>query len=399
MALDQVILGTIPNNGRDGDDPRTAFTRINNNAKLLDDSGVSGKIAAEREVDDYNLATDPGAWTGSATASNRPPGFGRASIVFLESASGGASQVAVDFATGILASRAFPGGTWEVAPTMTQSTTDYTPGRGMRVGDFGMGSAGLPIADFNLAVTYGRYKVWAPNHANNPDTTYAAWELLVFTYDNEVTQVACRQGDATAVSYMRKRTGAGAGTWGAWRRNVFRGDFGIGDPIAITDPNTATSPGDYSVKGGTANVPEIGGWYDLKVYKTVNEVTQVLYRIGSGSPAIYWRTYLGASSQWSAWVNMVPLGVGQGWQFIVRNVGTNYVNNTGRTIALSYAATADTVGQYLRINVNGGYAGWSSAAYIAGAVIGVQATIPPGANYSVESMGGSPISPYSAELR
>lgn len=106
MALEQVRLGTPPS-GSDGDDPRTAFTRINNNAKLLDDSGVSGPVSTAREVTSYNDATQQGRWIGIATASNQPPGFGRAIVNVAVGHDGSITQEAIDISTGRFASRGF----------------------------------------------------------------------------------------------------------------------------------------------------------------------------------------------------------------------------------------------------------------------------------------------------
>lgn len=393
MALDQVRLGTPPL-GQDGDDPRTAFTRINNNAKLLDDSGVSGKIAAEREVDNYDLAVGPGAWTGSATASKRPPGFGRASIAYLESAVGGATQVAVDFATGILASRAYPDGAWKVAPTMTQSTTDYTSGRGMRVGDFGLIGTGLACSDFNDAITEGKWKVWlADSSKPRPESGFSAWTVFVWRYDNELTQHAYAEGGTFTVYYVRKRNGPS--TWGPWTKVRVAQSFVNSD---LNDLNSSVvgygEPFSFNV--GALNRPsDIPYGVVLNIARTSqSEFVQVAYSVTDEKSAK--RRLIGGA--WQPWVDTTPIGVNQGWQPVTRSAGTAYVNGS-RTIVLAYACTSTVAGQYLRININGALGGWSSAAYAVGVVIGVQATIPPGATYTVESQGGGVNAPYSAELR
>lgn len=111
MTLQQVNLGTIPNNGADGDVPRTAFTRINDNFKLLDDSGVSGPVSAAREVSSYNDTTQPGRWIGTATATNRPPGFGRTNFEVSLGHDGSVTQSSVEVASGQLATRGYDPGT------------------------------------------------------------------------------------------------------------------------------------------------------------------------------------------------------------------------------------------------------------------------------------------------
>jgi hypothetical protein len=109
MPLDQVRLGTPPS-GQDGDDPRTAFTRINNNFKLLDDAGISGPIAQTREVVNYNDVNQPGEFIGTATALGRPDGFGRAKLRVSLAFDDVITQVAIDHATGRIASRSRPSG-------------------------------------------------------------------------------------------------------------------------------------------------------------------------------------------------------------------------------------------------------------------------------------------------
>ncbi len=110
MTLQQVNLGTPPA-GSDGDDPRTAFTRINSNFKQLDDAGLTGPIAAAREVANLNDASSPGKWIGTAAAANRPAGFTRSSIDVVEEVSGDLMQQATDKSTGRVANRVYTAST------------------------------------------------------------------------------------------------------------------------------------------------------------------------------------------------------------------------------------------------------------------------------------------------
>lgn len=110
MTLQQVNLGTPPA-GSDGDDPRTAFTRINSNFKALDDMGLTGPVVATREVANLNDASGPGKWIGTAAATNRPVGFTRSSIEVVEEVSGDLMQQATDKATGQIANRVYTAST------------------------------------------------------------------------------------------------------------------------------------------------------------------------------------------------------------------------------------------------------------------------------------------------
>ncbi|WP_313650435.1 pyocin knob domain-containing protein [Pseudomonas soli] len=126
MALEQVRLGTPPS-GSDGDDPRTAFTRINNNSKFLDDCGLTGPVT--RSATDCNVAVQPGWWNCSGgSVSNRPPGMSYPYVLVVESESPALMQIAVDAATGYLASRGRPSnGQWskwrEVPPHEAPTVT------------------------------------------------------------------------------------------------------------------------------------------------------------------------------------------------------------------------------------------------------------------------------------
>ena len=106
MSLDKVRLGTPPS-GQDGDDPRTAFTRINNNFQFLNESGISGAIAESRGVVSYNDAIQPGEYIGTTTASNRPPDFGRAILRVSLAHDDAVTQFVVDQATGTSATRSY----------------------------------------------------------------------------------------------------------------------------------------------------------------------------------------------------------------------------------------------------------------------------------------------------
>ncbi|MFV3316579.1 hypothetical protein [Pseudomonas sp. NY15374] len=115
MALQQVNLGTPPS-ALDGDDPRTAFTRINNNFQFLDTIGVSAPIGRPVPNDDCNLAMTEGWWNAaSGSAANRPPNM-TFILIHVVTVGGYVVQHAVDMFSGRRAGRAFNVGnsTWSV---------------------------------------------------------------------------------------------------------------------------------------------------------------------------------------------------------------------------------------------------------------------------------------------
>ncbi|MFJ4347802.1 pyocin knob domain-containing protein [Pseudomonas sp. NPDC089401] len=148
MPLDQVRLGTPPL-GQDGDDPRTAFTRINTNFKNLDDFGFSGPV--QRAVTNLDDAIAPGWYSAlTGTASSLPPGITKPLLFVATTPAGDIVQRATDVVTGTSAERifGFAAGAWTAwrvlgtaaAANLTTTATDATLGRVIKVGDFGLGS-------------------------------------------------------------------------------------------------------------------------------------------------------------------------------------------------------------------------------------------------------------------
>ncbi|WP_054886643.1 pyocin knob domain-containing protein [Pseudomonas sp. NBRC 111130] len=244
MALDQIRLGTPPT-GTDGDDARTAFTRCNNNFKSLDDWGITGVMT--RNITNLNDANQPGWYAALAGgAANLPPGITYAMIFVGVHNAGFVVQEATDVTSGKSATRVFNAngtGAWgdwrtDIAAvdlgsaafaTLTTSVQDATPGRVLRVNDFGIGgSESLFSGNANLINITSSY--WTQpgaaglptsnygylTHVQSPDPYYAkqTWQQLNFS------------------SYWgRVKNG---GTWGAWTR-INANDNAIG--VVSTDPN------------------------------------------------------------------------------------------------------------------------------------------------------------------
>ncbi|WP_176509401.1 MULTISPECIES: pyocin knob domain-containing protein [Pseudomonas] len=163
MALDQIRLGTPPS-GQDGDDARTAFSRINANFKSMDDWAITGPV--NRTVTNLNDAVAPGWYAAlSGSAANIPPGITYPLIYVTTHPNGFILQEARDVITGKPAWRSYNAnvsawGTWRpglstldvgtaAAATLTTSALDDTVGRVLKVGDFGLGR-NFVVTDPNL---------------------------------------------------------------------------------------------------------------------------------------------------------------------------------------------------------------------------------------------------------
>lgn len=238
MALEQVRLGTPPS-GSDGDDPRTAFTRINNNAKLLDDIGVSGPVSAAREVASYNDATQPGRWIGTATATSRPPGFGRANLEVALCYDGSITQEAVDIATGQRAYRGFSTttsswGSW-IAPGSAASkdvvagSYDTTPGRVVTTGPsgatyqpgwMGLGANELPAAASLDAIANTSFYTFNDTAVGKPPLFNYGNVLTICRGASEATQIAFSV--VSPITMTRYKLNS---NWSAW---ADASGFGVG---------------------------------------------------------------------------------------------------------------------------------------------------------------------------
>ncbi|MGG7596605.1 hypothetical protein LOY42_20110 [Pseudomonas sp. B21-023] len=228
MTLDPVRLGTPPS-GTDGDDARTAFTRINANFAELDNTGFTGHFPATREVSDCNHASGPGWWSAlGGTAANLPPGITYPCIYTAVSASGFVTQLAIEAVSGKSATRAYNVNNaqwtaWVVhanaanlgtaaAASLTASALDATPGRVLKVGDHGIGADALSVADLNALVGKGGVYRFNNDAINRPPgITYGAVLHLGRAGASEAIQVAYSvTGYEAAVRYLV------GGVWRVW---------------------------------------------------------------------------------------------------------------------------------------------------------------------------------------
>lgn len=107
---------------------------------------------------------------------------------------------------------------------ITQSQTDTTAGRVLKVGDFGLGVVSNPVmvTDLNLATTNGLYALPNTGVTNTPDGWTTGQGVLMVTTSsngNNVVQVLGRVINADR--WTRSRSGT---VWGAWHRMFHAGN-------------------------------------------------------------------------------------------------------------------------------------------------------------------------------
>lgn len=95
----------------------------------------------------------------------------------------------------------------------TANNYDRTTGRVLRVGDFGLGSAGIDITNANFASASNTAHRLNSPYTNGP--TAQPYTIFCMVYDSEITQLAFFEGEATTTVWVRKYKGA-TSSWGSW---------------------------------------------------------------------------------------------------------------------------------------------------------------------------------------
>lgn len=211
MAKQTVNLGTIPNSGLDGDDARTAFTKVNENfSELYNAMGGAGGTVSPKLT----------AVANSVWAANQLlMASGANTLAMLTT---GATGRALIGAANAAAGRTTLGlGTAAIA-NVTTSTTDVTPGSVLRVGDSGLGAvSAVVVNDANANLPTGMFllNTVANGGLNGPvmDTFVGAWALA--NYSANATSGFQLASPQTGVSTNKGRLFARqvfSGTWSAW---------------------------------------------------------------------------------------------------------------------------------------------------------------------------------------
>ncbi|CAK16855.1 pyocin knob domain-containing protein [Pseudomonas entomophila] len=432
MALDPVRLGTPPS-GLDGDDARTAFSRINANFAVLDNTGLTGLLPATRNVADCNDASGPGWWSAlSGSAAHLPPGITYPLIHTSVSAGGFVTQFAIEVVSGKSATRAYNVNTkswtvWTVhadaaklgtaaTASLTTSSADATLGRVLKVGDFGVGGHTPLVASstLNTLRSTGDYYVNVDQAGVVPGNVNGHLSVRSF---NDLYSVQEYTPAAEPLKYLRVLTN---NAWSAWNQITTAkdlasspfdsaagkllkvGDHGIGTNAPTpTDLNALVGMGGiYRFNNDTLNrPPSIAYGAVLHLGRTGGiEAIQVAYSVTGYEAAV--RFLVG--STWRAWANTTPSWLGQSWQNMTaaRAAGVNYTNDTGRPIQVSALFGPASVINTTAILYISGVPIYGQYAGVAGAYINTATcVIPPGAAYSVAAANGTANLAYFYELR
>jgi hypothetical protein len=164
------------------------------------------------------------------------------------------------------------------------------------------------------------------------------------------------------------------------------------DETTLVSPTTissgATSTGViYSASAVSANSP-----FRIVGFSDITEATPGTWATGP-------TTVQGSGGQ--ALASMSSIGYGQAWQSLLgsRNVGTTYVNTTGKPISVNVAMTSSATQSTSTLTVNGVIT-YGSSAYVAGAPAStVSSIVPPGASYVAGVTLGTPSLAQWVEMR
>lgn len=289
MALQQVNLGTPPS-ALDGDDPRTAFTRINNNSQFLDTAGYTAAIGRPVPNDDCNQAMTEGWWSAaSGTAINRPPVM-TFPLIHVVTIGGYVVQSALDMFSGRRAGRGYNvvSGQWSdwgreafltdfgtaAFAALTTSSGDATAGRVLKVGDFGVGGDVLRLDSPNLnslTVPNGDYFIAA---ASNSPASYGFLSYRKFA-DVEYQRVVSLDS-TTFRSFERAKIG-GAGWPAEW---VDTTPFGHGQLWYNLTPNRTTG---VNYRNATGRPIQIAGLFGPTNNPNVSVYVNILGPDGSSN--------------------------------------------------------------------------------------------------------------------
>jgi len=351
MAKQTINLGTIPNSGLDGDDARTAFTKVNENfGELYTAMGGTGGTVSPKLT-----AVASSVWA----ANQLLMASGANTLAMLAT---GATGRALIGAANAAAGRTTLGlGTAAIA-NVTTSTTDVTLGSVLRVGDSGLGAvSAVVVNDANANLPTGMFvlNTVANGGLNGPvmDTFVGAWALA--NYSANATSGFQLASPQTGVSTNKGRLFARqvfSGTWSAWVElgtDTMLGAAGWG-PKGVTgstipsgtDLNAVKTPGSY---GQPLNANAT-----LALNYPINQAGTLLVQ-GAGTQIVTQRYtnynsgrcwdrsgYNDVWSPWKEWIAVMDFGLGavQSGTATYYNLFPATPNNVSPT-AFIVARTAD----------------------------------------------------------
>lgn len=312
------------------------------------------------------------------------------------------------------------GGVWSpwvysvTSRDITRTVRDSTPGRILKVGDFGLGSYGVDeAANLNNITASGFYttNTTTLNVAAGQGTGAAQGYCIHEQHANPDYAAQTWTQLGTGAKYMRYKT---AGSWATWVLNLNTthmtstamdtgankllkvGDFGVGagaPNINASVVNTMFAGGKYYVNvdqngyvpgniNGYLEVHGLSTSYLLQEYTLVNGNTQ-WYRVM-------------VNGTWTAWMCSTPAGLNQSWVNVTasRTWNTGYTNTSGRLLHIRVTVlTGTTMPSYAQFQVNG--AGMAADyGHVSGQYLTATIQVPPGSTYMLTTNNMSTINAW-----
>ena len=99
---------------------------------------------------------------------------------------------------------------------LTQTSTDTTPGRAMKAGDWGLGGAAIEVTDLGPIAASGRYRISQANSVAGRAPSLGFWLVDHLQHDgSSAVQIAMRVGTSIPEIWQSVRQ---SGVWGSWYR-------------------------------------------------------------------------------------------------------------------------------------------------------------------------------------
>lgn len=247
--------------------------------------GLGGlAIPSTNYGDDCNNLTVTGFYTISNTTTNGP----------LVGSQGG--TVIVNLRTFGSITQIFIGGSRMFTRAFTGSWTSWI--EFVKVGDYGLGTAGIASSDLDSITVSGFYK--GGSGATGTPVTSLLGHNVYYQGDGSFgTMVAV--GYDSGREFVRVRT---SGTWGAWAEVLRQGAFGIGgSSVSLSNADTVVETGFYTVTGSTAGTLPASTGVLLHMERGGSNAAFQIFSglVGTGNPQRVWTRSRRSDSVWTAW--------------------------------------------------------------------------------------------------
>jgi hypothetical protein len=190
---------------------------------------------------------------------------------------------------------------------VTQTATDNTAGRLLKVGDFGVGGAVPPdLSDLTVAIMPGIYRIADMATAVGVPSGQTGQATLIATRGSDgrgtfLLSLPVASSPAQRFWHGSRNTASGSINW---RRALVEGDFGLGGiAVGSTDFDTISEGGIYFGDSATANRPTgAGNWLVLQMTRLLGTAaSQLAVSRGSANMGDIWTRARNDAGVWSPW--------------------------------------------------------------------------------------------------